>query len=370
VGSLARTEAQTLIEKSVERFVEQRCGFAHRLARLSAEPPDYLSLWPEYAERGLLAAAFREEFGGASGRLDDVAVISHTLGPALALEPYVEVAVIAGYLLETLSGERRGEELAGLHSGEKLTVLADGRPGPAGAVAVRSTPTGHVLNGHIPVVGFASHAHELLVAADRDGDLALLRVEPSTPGATLHSYRLIDGRPAADIVFTDCTVPTEALFAESQTAQHAMNIAVRRGFVAYCAEALGIMESLLRRTREYLRTRVQFGVRIGSFQALQHRFADLYIAHEESLAVVAHCIAQLSEAGGGGEERTLLAARLVVTEAAKLIGHEAIQMHGGVGATLELPVSAMNSRLVVIRRALLGPENTRAKLAIFAGGTD
>jgi alkylation response protein AidB-like acyl-CoA dehydrogenase len=367
VDSLAHTETQTLIEKSVERFVADRCVFARRLISLRAGPADYLSLWPEYVELGLLALPFAEEAGGTGGGLRDVAVAVHALGPGLILEPFIEVAVIAGSLLESLGQPEA--ELAALMSGEKLIVLADGRPATAGGVKFRATAQGYVLMGRIPVVEFASQAQEWLVVGtcENDGATALFRLQPNCPGVAVHSFQLLDGRPAADIVLQSCELSGSALLAEGESAQTALDFATRRGHVAYCAEALGIMKRLVDMTGAYLSSRVQFGVPIASFQALQHRFADLYMSYRESFAVVSHCIAEAHETGTGYQQRALLAARVVMAEAARLIGHESIQMHGGIGATQELPVSHLNNRLVVIRRALLGRERTQEKLAVFAG---
>jgi alkylation response protein AidB-like acyl-CoA dehydrogenase len=217
-------------------------------------------------------------------------------------------------------------------------------------------------------VDYAQQAHEWLVAAtdSTDGSLALFRVLPTNLGVDAYPMRLMDGRPAADLVFNECRLNSDALLAGPRSAEEVLEEALCRGAAAYCAEALGIMGSLMSHTGEYLRTRVQFGAALATFQALQHRFADMYIAYKESFAMVRHAMQHLCGTDRAEQARAMLAMREVITASARRIGHEAIQMHGAIGATDELPVSHCNSRLVAIQRALVGREGVREKLAMYA----
>lgn len=352
--SLAFGETQILIEDSVQRFVQDCYDFADRRARVAAESFDALRDWPQYAERGFLALPFPESVGGVSGKLEDIAVAASALGSGLTLEPFIEVAVIAGSMLRILgAGE---SELASIIGGTRVVVLADGCSGPHDQVICSKDGDGFVLNGRVRVVLFGEQAHELLIAArDESSQGVMLFSAPAhTAGLRCEGFRLMDKRPAADIVLTQCRLSATQKLAEGAQAESARKQALTLGVIAYCAEAFGIMGALLTQTTEYLRTRVQFGVAIGTFQALQHRVADLYIRYRESMALLRECVSRFEN---DSDDRAIEVLCVVFAENARLIAHEAIQMHGGIGVTNELPISHYNGRLVVIERLYLTRES-------------
>lgn len=352
------SESKRIIESTLQRFVEESYDFTGRHERLAEVPVDYRRFWPTLAELGVLGMPFSEEQGGLGGHAADLADAVITLARGLILEPFVDAAVVAGSLLA--AGADAQDEIDRLIAGETITILLGGKPGSEDLLSFERHADGLHLSGTLRVQSFAAQADVWLIAAREAGsnESLLLRVCPEdiTANYRLRSanYRLLDGRPASDLKFNAVLVPASAIWLQGEQAEIALQRA--QGLAACClgAEAVGLMAYLLELTGDYLLTRKQFGVPLSSFQALQHRFADMQIAYLESRAIVRKLAAGLEQ--GTTAEATWLAHAVlsVVERAAACIGHEAIQLHGGMGVTDELVVSHCNNRLVVLVRQLHG----------------
>jgi alkylation response protein AidB-like acyl-CoA dehydrogenase len=213
---------------------------------------------------------------------------------------------------------------------------------------------GYVVNGRKTVVLNGGLADRILVSVrtagerrDRDG-ISLLLVDGTSVGLQRIRYQTVNGDQAAELVFHDVTVPAEHLLGVEGAALPAIEQAIDRATLAICAEAVGAMEVLYRRTVEYSRLRKQFGVPIGSFQALQHRMVEMFIEHEQARALLLMA-AMRCDSAGAPDARSISALKSRAGKAARLIGQEAIQIHGGIGITEELDVGHYFKRLTTIQ---------------------
>ncbi|CAB3735741.1 acyl-CoA dehydrogenase family protein [Paraburkholderia rhynchosiae] len=347
-------ESKSIIENTLRRFITESYEPTARHQRLKQREVDCLLHWPLLAELGVLGLPFDEAFGGLGGASVDVADALVVLARGLVFEPFVEAAIISGGILAARQDvQQREQAITRVIDGSSVTMTLGGRPGLPGELAYRKIPGGYRVSGTSCVVPFAEQADFwLLAAVDADGIPAVLRVPRREISASISGYRLMDGRPAADVSFDEATIPSSGVWIEGDAACQALRLASLRAVSAYCADAVGVMAMLVENTGEYLRTRVQFGVAIGTFQALQHRFADMHMRLIEAQAIARELAISIDEGTSEDQAWLRFAAASVVERAARLIGHEAIQMHGGMGVTDELIVSHCNARLVVLTRLI------------------
>lgn len=340
-------ETRAMVAHTLERFVAERYDPSRRLARLKASSVDYRENWPLLADIGLFGLPVAAEAGGLGGGAADVAEALAVLAPGLVLEPVAE-ALVGAALLASLRPNAPAEVEA-LVAGSRLAVAVN--LAPAQWLRGRREGAGWRLDGQLAAVPFAAQADDWL-AAVRDGDeVALLRLPREGSGVRMASCRLMDGRPGADLRFDNVHAPATAGIQGEAGAS--LSRAADLWLAAQAADAVGIMEHLLWITREYLRTRVQFGVTLGTFQALQHRLADMHIASVEARSLLRSWGMALEDPEQAPRLSALRRALpRVITSAARLVGQEAIQMHGGMGLTEELVVSHCNARLQVIRTLL------------------
>lgn len=347
-------ESKRIIEDTLLRFVEENYDAHARRMRLNNPPVDYRQYWPPLAELGVIGMPFSEEQGGISGCGIDVADAVRVLAKGIILEPYIESAVIAGSVLAARAGDAGEAALAALIGGEDLVILVGGRGGLPDALRSGKTAEGYRIDGHARVVPYAAEADSWLLATTdaTDGTCRIFKVSRASVPAGVPRYRLMDGRSAADVELAGVTLPADALWLEGDAAAAALDRAASHAASAYCASAVGAMQNLLEITGEYLKTRVQFGVVIGSFQALQHRYANLHMAYLEARAIARKLALALDSAPAEELAWLRFAAASVIERAGALIGHDSIQMHGGMGATDELVVSHYNAHLVVLAKQL------------------
>ena len=340
-------DTKRMIEDSLNRFVDEAYEPSLRLRRLHSPGLDHRLHWPTLAELGVLSLPVAESLGGIGGSTRDVADAIQVLARGLVLEPMIEAAVIAGAVLQ--AGEGAAEAVGRASTGEVLFILVGGRKGDA--LQCEAHANRFVVSGTACVVPGAAQADRWLVAAfDAAGTRYVLQMSPKAAGVGVRAYRMMDGRQAADITFDAVALSSRELWLEGEGADAALARAAHQADSAYCADAAGVMRCLVSQTGDYLRTREQFGVAIGTFQALQHRLADMHMAALESNAM-AREIARAIDAGGAEHVEWLrYAAPAVAARCGRRVGHEAIQMHGGMGVTEELVISHYNSRLVVLEK--------------------
>ncbi len=354
------SEEQLGLQDSLQRFVTKDYGFEKRRALLTSDEGFSREAWKTYAELGILALPFPEDVGGLGGNAVDTMLVMQVLGAGLVLEPYVPTVILAGSLIRDFAAPAQREALLGpVAEGASLLALAHHEPGVRYAVQRVATKAekkgaGYALSGHKAVVLGAASADQLLVSArtsgnERDADgVTLFLVDPKAKGVTLRPYRTQDGQRAADVVLDSVEVAADAMIGAEGAALPAIERALDYANAALCAEAVGIMRALNDATLEYLKTRKQFGVVIGSFQALKHRMADMTIAAEQasSMAILAAVKADSEDADE--RRRSVAGAKAYVMQQARLVGQQAVQLHGGIGVTDELIVSHWFKRLTTI----------------------
>ncbi|MGV0627137.1 acyl-CoA dehydrogenase family protein [Mycolicibacter minnesotensis] len=313
-------------------------------------------VWKAFAEElGILGATLPEEFDGMDGGAVELMVITEALGHALVIEPYVDVIVVAGGLLRRAGGPAAAEVLKNIVAGTAVAALAAAEPESGDRwqdAATVATPDGDgwVLNGAKITVLAAPLATHLLVTARVAGDegVSLFLTEADAAGVELHPYRTIDDRSAADITFTDLRLPADALLGERGGAWPSLAQARDEGAAAICSEAVGCMRKVLADTVEYCKQRQQFGQPIGNFQVLQHRMVDMLMEVEQSAAAVLLAMLNL-EAGEQERARAVSACKATVGRAARFVGQQAVQLHGGMGMTEELAIGHYFKRLTAIQ---------------------
>jgi alkylation response protein AidB-like acyl-CoA dehydrogenase len=364
------TSEQQAIADSAARFTEREYNWDTRMHAIRGEEGRDPAHWATFAELGWLGAGLSEEAGGFGGGAVENAAIALELGKALVNEPFA--AHVA--CLTLLASSNNGAIAAWIEPvimGQMRISVALQEPQARGdfdQISTRYDKDGDAyrLNGAKSLVEGALHAQQLLVPALGENGLAIFALDTAAKGLTRRPYRLLDNRHVCDFALEDVRALPQAMLASGAEAQEALSHAIDQSLVVLCAEALGTMESALWATRDYLLTRTQFRVPLASFQALQHRMADMLIELEMTRSLLFHA---LGAAEADAATRTAAASALKVQtgHAGLLIGKEAIQMHGGIGVTEELAISHYFRRLYVVSR-LLGDEAVH--LARFANKVD
>ena len=359
------TEDEEMLKALVERFVADRYDPDKRRAYL-AEPEGFSrSNWALLGELGLIALPFAPEHGGLGAGATGLATVFEVLGRGLVVEPLAEAALLAGGLLARLAGDALSAEwMPQLIAGEKRLAFAHREAAARDNWAwVETRAQDNRLSGEKSLVVAGAGADGFIVsarsagAAGDSGGIALYLVEASAPGLEIAPWRLVDGGVAATLRLDNVdAVPLGGGLAE---------IAEARSWLALAqsAEALGIMERLFAETLDFLRTRKQFGVPLGSFQALQHRMAAQYSQIEQARALLNLAMMTPPE-DAAAWRRAVDGARAFIADAAVALGHEMIQMHGGMGVTDELIIGHGHKRLLMLSR---WPETSAAALDRYAG---
>ena len=324
-----------------------------RRAVVAADPGFDEKTWSRLADMGLLGLPFAEEDGGMGAGPVEVAIVAEEIGRVMAPEPFIETVVLAGGLVAAVgTAEQRGAILGGISEGTTVAVFAHAEPGTrwsAEAAGVTATQSGEgwTLTGVKEPVPSGARADVLVVSAVVDGGTGLFLVQGDAAGLTRTGYRTHDGTRAANIRFEGA--PAQQLGAGGE-ATDAIERALAAARIAYGHEAIGAMDTALRTTAEYLRTRKQFGVTLNKFQALTFRAADMYVSLE--LARSTALWASMVQDAGGDVVSAADRARLQVSRASRHIGKEAIQLHGGIGVTAEYSIGHYTSRLTAIDHVL------------------
>ncbi|WOB07568.1 acyl-CoA dehydrogenase [Piscinibacter gummiphilus] len=349
------TDEQQQLADSLRKYLGNAYDFEKRKAILNSPSGVNEKVWATFAELGLTAMTLPEADGGFGGGAVDLMAVMQACGEALVVEPLLDNIGLAGRLLAKAGNEaQRSAWLPGLADGSVQLAFASSEPGhrydltPQTTTAT-STADGWLLNGEKIVVIGAPTATRLIVSANNGNGTSLFLVDPQAAGVTLKAYRTVDGIRAADIHFSHVKLGADALLGTAGEALPLVEEAVDFATALLCAEAVGAMQFACDATLEYLKTRKQFGVAIGSFQALQHRMVDMVVATEEarSMAILAAAKADDASLTPTERARAISAAKVKIAEAAKLVREESVQLHGGMGMTEELKVSHTFRRLTM-----------------------
>jgi len=362
-------DEQLQLADALKRWIARDYTFEARRAIVGSPAGVSDAAWGTLAELGLTALPLPAAHGGFDGDAVDMFVVMQELGRGLVVEPYVATMLGAEFLRR---GGAHGELLDRVAGGElKLACALGERQSRHDLrdVATRAVQEdgGWRLSGEKKVVLHGAQAGVLVVSARSGGaqrdeaGITLFAVEADAPGVVTRDVRMLDGQRAADVLLRDVRVDAAAVIGTAGHGWDTLEAAADYGAALLCAEALGAMDALFATTLDYLKTRQQFGVPIGKFQALQHRMADMYVHLEQARSMALLAAVRLAEearaaddgkAAATARRRVVSAAKYRVGQAARFVGQQAIQLHGGMGVTDELPASHYFKRLSTIELTL------------------
>jgi alkylation response protein AidB-like acyl-CoA dehydrogenase len=362
---------QQLLQDSVRRFVDKAYNFEARSTLVKEKQGGSANNWSVFAKNGWLMAGLPEEFGGLDGSLIDTAIISQEFGRGLVIEPWLGCAVLGAQTLiaggTTVQKERLLPRIA---EGTERVALAYSEPESRGMpelVLMRATRSGggYVLHGRKSLVLGANAVQQFIVSTIIEGSqgITLFLVNANSTGLTRTALPLHDGSRAEELVFDGVLIGADGILGEVGTGLIALRTGLAHGVVALCADLVGGMEKAIEVTAEYLRTRQQFGVAIGTFQALQHRIADMAAEMELARSMLFAAIASMENDDPTAKQRTLSAAKMLVCRASKYVCAQAIQLHGGIGMTEEYLVGHYFKRAIVADLLLGSSERHESAVA-------
>jgi pimeloyl-CoA dehydrogenase small subunit len=354
------SEEQRLLKDSVDGLLRSSYDFEQRKKYMAEKGGWSKSLWSKLAEQGLLGLPFAEDDGGFGAGGVETMIVMEALGKALVLEPYLATVVLAGgFLRRGGSAEHKAAHIPGIIDGSKSFAFAQLEKNSRYdlfdvATSAKKKGAGWVIDGEKFVVLNGASADMLVVTARTKGGqrdktgIGVFLVPGNAKGVVKKGYPTQDGLHAADITFTGVEVGADAVIGDPENALPLIERVVDDARIALCAEAVGLMDESLKATVEYLKTRTQFGVPIGSFQTLQHRAADMFVAVEQarSMSMFATMAADIEDA----KERAtaVAAAKVQIGKSAKFVGQQSIQLHGGIGMTMEAKIGHYFKRLTMI----------------------
>lgn len=366
------TDEQRQLSDSLERLLAQQYSLDQRKAIIESDSGASASIWSKFADLGILSLCVSEKSGGFGGGAVDLMRPMALLGQALVVEPVIAHLTAARLLDRAITGvETGGIDSAGAEAGATASArqllqqavagehrLAWAHQSSADACTAAASGKGWLLNGVCKgVVGAGGASHLLVTACTGDagaGAVALFLVPANTPSTSIHAGRALDNQRIADIAFDGVRLSAGQRIAASASGEvDAIEDASDFASALLCAEAVGVIDYACQATLEYLKTRKQFGVTIGSFQALQHRIVDLHVELEQVRSMAALACSKCDAAGGGQipvPERTkaVAAARVLVGKAATKVAQESVQLHGGMGMADEMKISHAFRRLTVL----------------------
>jgi alkylation response protein AidB-like acyl-CoA dehydrogenase len=356
------TETQSLLKDTAERLVREKYTFDDRKKIVAADTSYSKALWDEFAALGLLGVEIDEECGGIGGSFADLAIVLEAFGRGLVVEPYLSTVVVgAGLINAAVKGDQRKNLLTQVAAGTLTLALAHGEAKARYSLEhvetrARKDGSDYVINGAKAVVLGGDTADKLIVSARTDGEatdrngITLFLVDGDAAGIHKRIYRNMDDRGAAEITFENVRVPESAVLGAVGAALALVEAANDRAAAALCCEGIGAMKAVNEITLEYLKTRNQFGRPIGKFQVLQHRMADMAMAEEQARSMVYLAVDFANEADAAERAAAISAAKVQIANSGQIVGRGAVQLHGGIGMTIELVVGHYMRRLTCIEK--------------------
>jgi alkylation response protein AidB-like acyl-CoA dehydrogenase len=354
------TQEQQMLRDSVEKFLDKNYTFETRRGIIAARQGMSSTVWEGFASLGLLGLPIPPEYNGFGGGAVDTMIVLEALGRHLVVEPYLSTVVLGANAIVLGGSEaQRRILLPRIVDGSMKLAFAHWEPGSRYSLSHVETSARQeggfwVINGRKSVVLHGAVSDLLIVstrtsgaAGDQHG-ISLFFVNPSEPGVAGRDYPTYDGLRAVEAQFSNVHVNTDSLIGVLDQAYPLIELIVDRGIAALCAEAVGCMGALNVATLEYLKTRQQFGVPIGRFQALQHRMVDMLMQYEQAKSMACLAAVKVDAADPTERRRAVSAAKELIGRAGRFVGQQAIQLHGGMGMTDELNVGHYFKRLTAI----------------------
>jgi len=354
------SEEQRLLKDSVERLCTQRYEFETRKKYMKETDGWSRDMWRQYIDLGLTALPFAEEHGGIGGGPVETMIVMEAFGRALALEPYFATVVMGGgFLRRGASDAVKNDVLPKVAAGETLLAFAhierQARYDLADvATTAKKDGAGYILNGEKSLAIHGDVADKLIVSARLSGEqrarngIGLFLIDAKANGVSRRDYPTMDGLRAAEVTLQNVKVGADAVIGEPGNAFSLIEQVADSGIAALCAEAVGAMSAMHELTVDYLKQRKQFGVPIGNFQVLQHRAGEMLIALEQARSMAMLATMMADEANATERRKAISAAKVQIGRSAKFVGQQAIQLHGGIGMTMEYKVGHYFKRVTMI----------------------
>jgi pimeloyl-CoA dehydrogenase small subunit len=336
-------------------------------------------IWRQYAELGLLGLPFDEKHGGFGGGPVETAIVMEAFGRALALEPYLATVVLGGGLVRLAGNDaQRGAILPKIADGSLLLAFAHAERQSRydlGDVttSAKKDGAGYVLSGAKSLVLHGDSADQFVVSArvsgerrDRDG-IGLFLVDGKANGLTRRGYQTADGLRAAEITLEGVRVGANGALGAPGKAFPAIEWVVHEAIGALAAEAVGAMTAMHEMTIEFLRTRKQFGVPIGSFQVLQHKAVDMLVAIEQARSMMFYGTMMSAEPDADARGKAMSAVKAQIGNSGRIVGQIGTQLHGGIGMTMEYKGGHYFKRLAIID-SMFGNADHHLKALARSGG--
>jgi alkylation response protein AidB-like acyl-CoA dehydrogenase len=357
------SEEQRLLSETLRKFLNTGYGFDARAKIIGTTAGFSEDVWSALAEMGILGVPFDADLGGFGGNTVDMMVVMEAIGEALVVEPYLATVGLGGrFVARGGSDAQRERILPALIQGKLKMAFAYTPPGGrydlrAVGARARAAGDGFVIDGETRAVLHGAAADRLVVAArtsGADGDeggISLFLVERGASGVSVSDYRTLDNLRVSDIRFTEVQVERDALLGAEGAGFALAEEVVDYATALVCAEAVGAIKYAHDATLDYLKTRRQFGVPIGSFQALQHRMVDILISYEQAKSIACLACVKVESPDAGERRRAVSAAKIRIADACRHVSQESVQLHGGMGMTEELKISHTFRRLTSIAQA-------------------
>ena len=371
------TEEQQLLANSIKQFLAKDYTFEARKEIIQSASGYSEQVWATFAEMGLLGLPFPHEYGGFGGSAIDLMPVMEAVGEGLIVEPYLATVGLGGqFIARGGTDTQKKAILPALIEGKLKLAFAQLERGARYNLAhvtcrARQSDTGYVIDGEKCVVIHGPCADKLVVSARTAGNdtdaqgISLFLVDCNAPGVSLKTYRTIDNLRAADIRFSGAAVPDNALIGKEGEAFPLIEEVVDYATALLCAEAVGAITYANEATLEYLKTRKQFGVPIGSFQVLQHRMVDMMIGYEQAKSMAYLVSVKVGSTDATERKRLVSAAKIKIADACRHVSQESVQLHGGMGMTEELKVSHTFRRLTTIAQTFGDADHHLERFALY-----
>tara|TARA_Y100001936_G_scaffold249748_1_gene300819 strand:- start:6508 stop:7632 length:1125 start_codon:yes stop_codon:yes gene_type:complete len=351
-------EEQTLIQNQVEQFIQKDYEWEERQKLLDTELGYSLDNWKTFADLGWLGLSISEENGGFGGGPIDTMIIMEQFGKGLVLEPFLESIIMSGKILDLYAEDDQKKLLEELIEGKLQLALAFTEPQSRFNLSDVTTTAkkegeNYLLNGYKSVVMNGPSANQIILSARTAGDqfdqegITLFLIEREIDGLSKRDYKTVDGRRASEVTLENVRVSSKDIIGKEGKGFSILDESIENSILAISAEAVGAMEVLYKTTVEYTKTREQFGTPIGKFQVLQHRMVDMFMEYEQCKSLLFMATMKKNEKANDSK-KAISGLKYQVGKAARFIGQESIQLHGGMGVTDELNVGHYFKRLTTI----------------------
>lgn len=354
------SEEQRLLKESVDGLLTGSYSFEQRNKYLKENGSWSRAIWNRLAEQGLLGLPFAEVDGGFGAGDVETSIVMEALGRALVVEPYLPTVVIGGGFLRRAGSEaQKAKYIPSIIDGSNTFAFAQLEKNSRYdlndvSTIAKKQGDGWIISGGKLVVINGDHANTLIVTARTKGaqrersGIGVFLVPAIAKGISKRDFPTQDGLRAADINFTGVELGSDAAIGDPENGLPLVEHVVDDARTALCAEAVGLMDESLKITVEYMKTREQFGVPIGSFQSLQHRAADMFVALEQARSMSMFAVMAAAFDDAAERAKAVAAAKVQIGRSGKFIGRQSIQLHGGIGMTLEAKIGHYFKRLTVI----------------------